>query len=357
MEKIRISLFFCLSFFLSNIVFAQVGGSGPAMQVPEAPVCTDMQLMKSIPCSDGVLFFSQGKSIVQRGFNEGNYKLLDETYKNWCKGKERFPDGRWKLSQYGVGLENNFSAWNTWDKDLAKIKKWQSEYPASETAKFVEGIYWYSYAWKARGEGYARTVSPEGWLLFNERLQKSKDAFNYALKSDHACPAVYARLIDSMRAIGDKESDVRSVFEEGIKKYPQYHNIYFAMANFYQPKWHGSVDSYERFANYAVEKTKRFEGQGMYARLYWLVDSEGNIPFNPKLNAPPYWDRLKQGYEDLLKLYPSSIHNMGEYANVACRSSDSETYLKLREKIDGYQNDVDFYDSVDACDLRHGWKK
>lgn len=347
--------FFCL--VTQNFAFAQIGVSGASMEVPTIPTCTDLQLMKSIPCSDAQLFFHQGQAIVQQGFNEENYKLLDETYKSWCTGKDRFPDGRWKLSEYANGLEVNFRAWNTWDKDLLKIKKWQAESPADESAKFVEGVYWYAYAMKARGAGYSNSVSKEGWQLFRERMQQSREAFNEILTNSNACPAVYARILDSMVMLGDEESALKVIFEEGIKKYPQYHSIYFAMARYYQPKWYGDINSYEQFAIQATQKTKDFEGDGMYARLYWLVDESNGIPFGKNLKAPPYWDKLKQGYEDLMERYPSSIHNLGKYAGVACRSSDTKLYLKLRKKIDGYENGADFYDSVDVCDLRHGWKE
>ncbi len=348
-------LFFC--FAAQNFAFAQIGVSGASMEVPSVPACTDMQLMKSVPCSDKELFFHQGQSIVQGGFNEGNYNLLSDTYYKWCTGKERFPDGRWKLSQYANGLEVNFRAWNTWDKDLLKIKKWQTESPLDESAKFVEGVYWYAYAMKARGNGYSNSVSKEAWQLFYERMKKSKEVFGGILKNGNACPAVYARMLDLMVAIGDKESALKAIFDEGTTKYPQYHNIYFAMARYYQPKWYGDINSYENFAVQAAQKTKSFEGDGMYARLYWLVDDSSGIPFNQSLNVPPYWNKLKQGYEDLMARYPSSIHNIGKYAGVACRTSEAKLYLKLRKKIDGYENGAEFYDSVDVCDLRHGWKE
>lgn len=355
MGKIKFIFYFCI--VLCNFAFAQIGVSGASMEVPSVPVCTDMQLMKSVTCSDGALFFHQGQAIVQDAFNNGNYKLLDDVYNNWCTGKERFPDGRWKLSQYANGLEVNFKAWNMWEKDLEKIKKWQSDFPASESGRFVEGVYWYAYAWRARGSGYASSVSEEGWKIYRDRLKKSKQAFADILRTDRACPAVYARMLDAMVSIGDKEGDLKAVFDKGVKQYPDYHNIYFAMARFYSPKWHGDVNAYDRFARNTVEKTKSFEGHGMYARLYWLVDSPDDIQFKQSLNSTPYWKDLKQAYEDLIKRYPSSIHNLGKFAGVACRSSDSKLYLSLRRKIDGYQNDADFNDPVDVCDMRHGWGK
>ncbi len=98
------------------------------------------------------------------------------------------------------------------------------------------------------------------------------------------------------------------------------------MARHFEPKWGGSTAKYELFADSVAEQTKNFEGMGMYARLYWLVDRRQGIPFTNDPLAPPSWKKLRAGYEDLIRLYPSSIHNLGKYAGVACRSTDGELY-------------------------------
>lgn len=93
----------------------------------------------------------------------------------------------------------------------------------------------------------------------------------------------------------------------------------------------------------------------MYARLYWLVDSRKNIPFLNEPARAPYWSKLKAGYEDLMRLYPSSIHNLGKYVGVACMSADSELYRRLRSRINGYEQSAKSLDPIDVCDRRHKW--
>ena len=127
------------------------------------------------------------------------------------------------------------------------------------------------------------------------------------------------------------------------------------MAKHYQPKWGGSAAQYENFANRAAEHTKDFEGMGMYARVYWLVDHNGGIPFTNDGRQAPSWRKLKAGYEDLIRLYPSSIHNLGKFAGVACRSSEGDLYRSLRTRIAGYEHSAEMVDPVDVCDRRHQW--
>lgn len=335
---------------------AQIGVSSAPMMAPPLVTCTNHELMKQVPCPDSALFFHAGRGLVQEAYNAGNFKALDDLYDQWCTGTDRFPDGRWKLSQYGDALADNFSAWNAWSKDLKTIQAWQQARPDSRAALYAEAIYWRRYAWRARGGGYADTVAKEGWELFRERLEKSMDVLAKLHARGRGCAAPYALTLSVMTEQGAPESKLAEVFQEGVREYPEYHNIYFAMARHYEPKWGGSATQYESFALQAAKQTQAFEGMGMYARLYWLVDTRrGGIPFANDPAQPPHWSRLQAGYEDLMRRYPSSMHNLGKYAGVACRSSDGALYRSLRSKIAGYESTAEMLDPIDVCDRRHNW--
>ncbi len=334
---------------------AQVGVSAPPMPAQPQVTCTNLDLMKKIPCPDSALFFHEGQSPVQRALNARDFKQLDALYDQWCTGKDRFPDGRWKLSQYPEALARNFSAWNNWTKDLAMLQAWRQESPQSEAAAYAEAIYWRTYAWKSRGAGYASTVSKEGWDIFRERLAKAKEALVGSRAQGHRCAAPYAFDLYLMKEMGATEDEVKAAYADAARKFPEYHNIHFAMARVYEPKWGGSAAQYERFATQVAEQTKSFEGMGMYARLYWAVDRRNDLPFLNQPGQAPHWAKLKAGYDDLMRLYPSSMHNLGKYAGVACRSTDSELYRSLRTKLDGHEHEAEMLDPVDVCDRRHQW--
>lgn len=334
---------------------AQIGVSAPPIPGPALVMCTILELGKQVPCPDSEMFFHQGRAWVQRAFNARDFGRLDELYDLWCAGKERFPDGRWKLSQYGEGLHQNFTAWKTWSKDLGVIQQWQRARPQSKAALYAEAIHWRARGWSARGGGYASSVSKEGWELFRERLTKSREILARLQSAESSCAAPYALSLSVLTDLGASEEDLQAVFAEAVRRYPEYHNIYFAMARHYEPKWGGSTELYERFADQVAEQTRGFEGSGMYARLYWLVDQRRDLPFVNEESAPPHWKKLRSGYEDLMRLYPSSMHNLGKFAGVACRSNDGELYRQLRAQIDGYEQGADMLDPIDVCDRRHAW--
>ena len=343
--------------FQSTMVVAEIMVTVNPVPGRDGQVCVDTETHLEVTCNDTYLFEKEGWTPVMYAFNFSHYDRLEDLYSQWCSGRDRFPDGTWKLSRFGDSLYRNFSGLDMWPKVFKQIKEWQQSNKDSTAALYAEAIYWRAYAWKARGGGYAKDVPKEGWELFHERLNKAKDILSEIKEYETGCPAFYPLTISVLTELGSSEKELQEVYSEGVGLYPEYHNIYFSMAKHYQPRWGGSLAEYEHFAINAAEKTRGFEGMGMYARLFWLVDNRNGYPFYAQSQDPPDWKMLRMGYDDLMQKYPLSIHNLIQYTNVACRSEDSELYRKLRSRIDGYSIGSRWVDSVDACDLRHKWAK
>jgi hypothetical protein len=350
-------LAFLVGILHGTAAHAQIGVSSTPLESPPEVVCTDLDLKKNVPCPDTALFFTMTKPALGNAYYTSDFKRLDALFDQWCTGKDRFPDGRWYLAFFGDGLFDLFSGWNTWPADLQKLKQWQKQRPQSQAAHYAEAVYWRAYAWKARGQGYGDTVSKEAGELFRERLGKARMALERIGDRNFKCAAPYPLLISVMIEQDAPTEQIEAVYQRGIRRFPEYHNIYFAMAKNYSPRWGGSEEKYERFASDVALRTRAFEGMGMYARIFWLEDDENGIPFRNVPGQPPYWSKLKAGYDDLERRYPSSMHNLGKYAGVACRTGDSALYRRLRTKIDGHEQTAEMLDSVDACDRRHGWRR
>lgn len=334
---------------------AQKDVTVPPMFSKRLASCTNADLTQKVLCADFQMSFRDGSGLVQRAFNSKEYDKLDKLYGQWCTGDDRFPNGQWKLPQYEEGLRTNFLAWNRWEKDLEMIKTWQTSSPKSEAAQYVEAVYWRAYAWKARGSTYTSSISEADWVLFRERLAKSKDILDTLRAASPQCPAPYPLILWTLTDLGASEDQFLAVYSEGARRFPEYHEIYFSMAKHYQPKWGGTIGKFDVFAKQVAAQTKKFEGMGMYARLYSLVDKVDDIPFSGRPSQPPTWKALNAGYEDIMQKYPSSMENLGKYVGVACRTSDSKLYRKLRSNIVGYEQFVSMADPVDICDTKHEW--
>lgn len=218
----------------------------------------------------------------------------------------------------------------------------------------AEATYWQMYAWDARGRGYARTVSEEGWQLFKERNIKARDALERVPRDQIKCGAWYALRIRVGRHTGEPTSKLWTVFEEGTKRFPRYHSIYFSAAEMLLPKWGGSFEEFERFARRSAEQTAAYEGEGMYARLFWIFDDADELD-PKKVN----WKRVLKGYADLNSRFPNSWWNANRHASAACRAHDRDTYIAVRTKLGeklldrrAWPDDM----GPDVCDLRFRYR-
>lgn len=317
--------------------------------------CADLQLKTRIPCPDSVLFDFEGVLPVQRLYGQSDFKGLDALFEKWSKGQDRYPDGRWKLAMFVEGMSRQFEVWKTWSEDQKKIQAWQKQMPDSFAAKYVQAIYWRNYAWYARGSGFANTVAPEGWALFRERIGFADKVLESLRPRAGKYPAWYSTAIFNKLDMGDRDA-AGAIFKEGVAAFPEYHSIYFAMARSVEPRWGGSPEAYERYATEAARLAKAFEAEGMYVRLYWLVDFSRGVPFESPSAKIPDWTKLRKGIELLTAKYPSSAHNMNHFASLACRAGDKALYLDLRRKL-GVHADASIFKTatLEACDLRFGF--
>jgi hypothetical protein len=317
--------------------------------------CVRAGTSKSIECPDTLQFEQAGAWFVDSAQSHRRFDTLDQLYARWCSGKDRFPEGTWKLAKYEAKWEELFRVWNDWERYDRFLKDWKAARPGSEAARFTEAVYWHTYAWSARGGNYANTVSAEGWALFNERLKKAHAILAAPRAAGQDCAAWYPLQIDVAHLLG-KQAEARAAFDKGSKLYPEYHQIYFAMARGFEPKWGGTAAAYDAFAEQVTRMTSRFEGRGMYARMYWIQDCAHCMPFNPDNPKSPTWNKLRAGYDALLKKYPGNFHITNQYASVACRSSDSAAYRALRNKTTPFLIEENFrVVPVRACDRRHKW--
>jgi hypothetical protein len=312
---------------------------------------------KLVACPDSVEMDSDVQNKMYLHFVNGAYAEIDKAYNTFRTGKERFKDGRWKLVKLEQAIEKGFENRDSWKKDLDRLKAWQTQNPKSFIAKFAEASYWRAYAWHARGNGYSKETPKEAWELYRLRLNQSLRILTDLYPEASTNPSWYPMMIRVALSMGAEPAQIRAIFDEGQKLFPQYHSIYFAMATVYEPRWGGSASLFDNFAKEAVKMTNAFEGDGMYARIYWTVDFRGLIPFENRKTSPT-WQSLKIGFDSLQARYTKSEHNKSQFAHVVCRTTESALYRQVRNDLGIYVDEALFTVApLDACDAKHGWKR
>jgi hypothetical protein len=186
-------------------------------------------------------------------------------------------------------------------------------------------------AWAARGGGFANTVSPEAWKIYEAKMIEADvllDSMPAALKKTgawHVMKLSFAMQMDAPRGAGGR------VFRSAVAAWPEYGRVYKVAINFSLPQWGGSFADVESVVRYAYDKTKAREGATWYATLYTdtFVGSSRYTLRESKVN----WTLMKNGFRDALGK-PGTDGRLFSFASMACQMRDREEAKRLYELID-----------------------
>lgn len=298
-------------------------------------------------------------TFLEEAFQAKNSKFdkLDSIISNISNPDCKLQDGRPAINFVMFGFQDAFERINNWELVLQKIQALKNAKPNTAYPILVEAQYWVTYAWIARGGGFADSVTPEGWKLFRERLTKANAVLVNNKKIASTLPDWYGLMVAVNTGLNSSQEEQDKYFIEGFTRYKTYLPLYIAKRNSIEPKWGGSWQAVDNFINWAANNTKSTEGLSLYSRLYFGV-------FDNMLRDANFWEatlvswpKFQQGFEDLIRLNPKSLFHLNVYASMACEAGDKKTYLKIRNKIrPPIEWSWNYNYSINDCDLKYGYK-
>lgn len=275
------------------------------------------------------------KSNVKYLFFNERFKELDEIAEKYRNPKERTSSGLWKLTIFYYGF-NGFTGSRIkdeayWNDLKIKVDKWIRENPRSPSAHIAKGIILKGYAWKFRGGSWAHKVPKEAWKPFRENLIISEQHMANSEKVASIDPHWYEVYAHIKNGLSEDPESFKRFINEGLEKYPNYYQLYFAAIDYLAPKWHGDKVEIEMFANNAVERTRKTEGMGLYARIYWHASQ---TQYDERLfsESNVVWSKMREGVFDVIEKYPDSW-NIQNFAFFSCLAKDQETTRILLSKM------------------------
>jgi tetratricopeptide (TPR) repeat protein len=262
------------------------------------------------------IFAHARKSLADRNFAD-----LDAYAEKLISEATITPSGHWTVDLYFEGLNSlepqEFKP--VWEKRIDTLKDWQKANPQSAAAPVALANCLTSYAWKARGTGWADSVTEEGWRLFRDRLQQASEVLT---QTKRKIPCWYRA--DQVVALGQgwDRSKYDALVEECRKQYPTYYTPIYSKAYFILPKWHGDEGEVGKYAaQEASAVTGADGGDVLYARIAWSLVN--NTP--PVLKSNMSWPRIKSGFQTLKKRFPTSALASGVYSAIAMEFGDKAT--------------------------------
>jgi hypothetical protein len=268
-------------------------------------------------------------------FDAHSWTELDSLASRVRSQRLRFQGGGWQLHVLYTILSTTSSREETdtaWEAQIAALQEWIRYAPASPTPRIALADTYANFAWKARGGDFADTVTPEGWRLFGDRMQKALDALKEAEQISRGDPEWYNAMLVATTAHDWNRADADALVDESLTKEPGYYYIARIQADNLLPKWYGQPGDTETFVAHVADRIGGAEGDATYFFVaeYILTAAEKCIPCTPPTLS---WARIRRGYAAIEHLYGTNNFEKNAYAFLAVHANDRETARQAFEII------------------------
>jgi len=270
-------------------------------------------------------------------FHSGQFGALERDARQYLKRSSRTSSGLWKLTLFYSGLAQipnaNVTDEGYWSGLENKALKWVSSYPDSPSGHLVYADFLIRHAWMYRGSGWSHEVREADWKPFREYIAKARKYLAEHKAVASRDPHWYELMIQVATAEGWETEDFNSLVNEATSRHPYFYQIYFAAIAYLTPKWHGSKEEIENFAQKAVSITRDVEGEAIYSRIYWVA-SQANYGENLFTDSKVVWNKMSESIDDVLKQYPDQW-NINNFAYFSCLAGDAKKTSSLMARVTG----------------------
>jgi len=265
-------------------------------------------------------------------YNASKFDELDALAAQIRAERARFDNGSWKIFQFYESLicrpDKPESMWQL----HARIhEKWDAAKPRSITAQVAHANFFSDYAWHARGTGYSKTVTKEGWRLFAERLAKAREFLDKSVDFEPKCPMWWRVGMTVAKSQQWNRDEFEKLFDEAKAFEPQFWAYDVAKAEYLLPRWYGQPGEWEYTATLEIDRPKGL-GLETYARV---VEALHGYYKNVFRETHASWPQTRDGFELMRQRYPDSIAILSAYCHLACLAEDRLVTRKLFDELDG----------------------
>lgn len=257
---------------------------------------------------------------VRTQLEQENFLVLDSVAAAERAGRTRFSGGGWKLYGFYSAVESPKvkppATEGEWADTLDRLKRWAAQRPESVTAHVALGYAYLNYAWQARGQGDAASVTAEGGRLMQERLKLAETELQ---RAEGKCPEWYYVMLQVGRLKGWEAEDLTNFLQRAITFEPEFYYSYQEVARGLMPKWRGKAGDVEKFAEDSANKVGGQAGDILYWQITQSIIGDrdlGNIVQHLS------WSRAMVGHQALVAQYGVTSVRQNQLAQMAARFGD-----------------------------------
>ena len=289
-------------------------------------------------------------------FEQEKFETLDQLADKARSTHARLQGGFWTIhliyaalttpvgGTYGAGE-------NDWTAHLDRLQRWKSQRPGSITARVALAGAQLQYAWKARGGGYANSVSDDGWKIFRERAELAANTLMDASSLPAKCPEWFLLMQLVARALGQDREVQTAIFEKAVAFEPDYQYFYRTQAETLMPKWEGEEGEMAVFAGKIADRIGGTRGDIIYYQIATFLNC--GCDSDRTLNGLS-WPRIQRGYRALEGQYGAYVGNLNAMAYMAGMAGDP-VYAKEMFKRVGEGWDEGLWHKKESFDGIRAW--
>lgn len=287
--------------------------------------------LPSVPAMEYPDDSSSCRALASRLLRLKKFDEIEVAVKYYISSKSRDPNGTWNLIHFFRGLTNvgSKSSIENFKQSESRLTEWIENSIKSKNAKIAKALMLNSYAWKARGGGYANTVSRKAWELFSVRL---KEAYKLLEESrDSSNPMWYSAQQKLATGLSMPKVRYYALIREATSFHPDFDEIYTNATWYLLPRWFGEKGEWQSYRDEVVsEVVDDFRKD----EIYFLMSRnalryEGLNKFEEQ---DVDWQKFQNGCEFRDVHFPSKFSQVN-LCLMACISKDqkSATRFFLRE--------------------------
>lgn len=234
----------------------------------------------------------------------------DEVYDLLNKKKMKYlarasVDDRFKNGNQRYYINTYFGTW-TYSKLPRQFEKFMDEYEKLENVDpwidlMVRGKYHDLLGWRARGSGYAKTVTQDGWRIFKDEMSNARDYYTRAHQIHPEFPEAATRMIRVRMASRGPTSE-REWFDLAVNAQFDYMPAYSKYLWALRPRWGGSHKKMLKFG-LACLNTERFDTDvpGIFLKSIRYISEDYDIRnWRKPFLKPGIYKNVQKYFEGIL---------------------------------------------------------
>jgi hypothetical protein len=208
--------------------------------------------------------------LMQKGDYEGLEKLVSQIKQ---RGYDIRQDETELEDLYNAVLEVSGTTDAEWQDKLKQLDAWNAAIPESVTPKVALAKWHDRTAWKARGNGFANTITPFASNIMDEQMRQAVSILKSASSETVDDPEYYDEWISICLLTGPEKSVTEDYFAKGVALAKEYFPLYDSMVNYLLPRWYGAAGEADTFITTSAQGFQGDKADALYAYLTY-TDTE-----------------------------------------------------------------------------------